>query len=94
MDSTLAIVVVVALAVLGFVAWPLIGRRNGTAASVAAAPLDDQAIERRIREVRAALRRGTVCDRCLYANPEDSRFCAQCGTRLSAAAPPAPDEAP
>lgn len=51
----------------------------------AASGIDIDRVERRIQEYRAALRRQTVCPRCLYANPAASRFCAQCGARLAAA---------
>ena len=31
---------------------------------------------------REALRAGTVCEHCTFANPPGSRFCADCGRRL------------
>lgn len=43
---------------------------------------DDARIDREVDRYREALRGGTLCDRCLRANPEDSRFCADCGRRL------------
>ena len=44
----------------------------------------DLRIEERIAEYRQALRRRTVCERCLYANAQSSRFCAECGRALAA----------
>jgi hypothetical protein len=42
--------------------------------------LDD--IEREVQRYRVALRAGTICTKCGQANPEDSRFCFDCGTAL------------
>jgi len=42
-------------------------------------------IEREIERYRASLNAGTVCGRCGRANPEDSRYCCECGRRLPAA---------
>jgi hypothetical protein len=81
------VAIVIALAVIAFVAWPLVARRatgRATAAS-SSSVVDTDRIEERIGEYRQALRRRTVCERCLYANPQSSRFCAECGARLPAA---------
>lgn len=40
--------------------------------------------EAEIERYRHALRAGTVCRRCGRANPDDSRYCAECGRRLPA----------
>ena len=42
-------------------------------------------LEREIAAYRAALRAGTVCDRCGSANLEVALFCAACGGRLESA---------
>lgn len=47
---------------------------------------DEAALEAELARYRAALRAGTLCDRCRQANPAASRFCAECGRRLPAAA--------
>ena len=39
-------------------------------------------LEQEIAAYRAALRAGTLCDRCGSANPEVALFCAACGRRL------------
>lgn len=85
-ESTIQLLValVVALAVVGFVAWPMVSKRRA-APGEAVAGVDPARVEARIADYRRALRRRTVCRRCLYANPDDSRFCAQCGERLPAA---------
>ena len=76
----------IVLAVVAFVAWPMVaGRRRASAPGGAGGPVDDARIERRITEYREALRRRTVCDSCLYANAAGARFCAECGSRLGAA---------
>ena len=76
------IVTAIALAVIAFVVWPMLEPKRTTPD----ATVDLDRIEQRILEYREALRRGTVCERCLYANPDASRFCAQCGARLRAGA--------
>jgi hypothetical protein len=72
-----------ALVVIGAlvaVAWPLLRRDP-----LDPAALDDAALERRITTYRAALRAGTVCDRCLRENPVNAKFCLECGQVLQAA---------
>ena len=81
----IVVIAVIVLAVLGFIVWPMISRQHPAAPHAA---VDADRMEARIGEYRAALRRRTVCERCLYANVEGARFCAECGTRLSAAAKP------
>lgn len=39
-------------------------------------------LEREIAAYRAALRAGTLCDRCGNANVREALFCATCGKRL------------
>ncbi len=73
---------IVVLAVVAFVGWPLLERKSRSVARA----VDLDRIEARVLEYRAALRRRTLCERCLYPNPDASRFCAQCGQRLPAAA--------
>ena len=80
--AQMTIVGIIALGVLAFVAWPMLGRRRSHAG---AAGLELDRIEARIGEYRAALRRDTVCLDCLFANVEGARFCAECGSRLPAA---------
>ncbi|HLU25785.1 MAG TPA: zinc ribbon domain-containing protein [Longimicrobiales bacterium] len=47
--------------------------------------LPEDPIEREILRYRAAVRAGTVCRRCRQANPEGSRYCSECGTRIAVA---------
>lgn len=77
----MVIVAGIVLAVIAFVAWPMIGGRRR--ATDAGGPVDDARIERRIREYREALRRRTVCESCLYANAAGARYCAECGSPLA-----------
>ena len=84
MDVTQIVVVAgIVLAVGAFVVWPMFAARQAQA--VAANVIDDARIEARIGEYRAALRRRTVCDSCLFANVDGARFCAECGARLPVA---------
>lgn len=83
------IIIAIALAVVAFIVWPMLDRKRGAGADAGKVDLDR--VEQRIQEYRAALRRRTVCETCLYANADGSRFCADCGARLPAAAgTPAP----
>lgn len=74
----------IVIAVVAFVAWPMIAGGPKHAAD-AGVTLDEARVERRITEYREALRRRTVCERCLHANVAGARFCAECGARLPAA---------
>ena len=72
--------VVVGLVVLGAltaVAWPLV-RRDRAPIQLA----DDAVLETAVKRYRSALKRGTVCERCLRDNPDKSKFCADCGAGL------------
>ena len=78
--AQIVVVVGIVLAVGAFVVWPMVGKRRAHAPG-GHVP-DEARIEARIGEYRAALRRRTVCDSCLFANAEGARFCAECGSRL------------
>lgn len=49
--------------------------------AVAAAAGEDE-LELEIQRYRAALRAGTICNKCGQANPADSAFCFECGAQL------------
>jgi hypothetical protein len=68
----------VAAVLLPFVDRARAARATGDAAAVP----DDELIEAEIARYREALRAGTVCEHCTFANPPGSRFCADCGRRL------------
>ena len=83
MDAAQVVVVAgIVLAVVAFVVWPMVSKRPRTSGA-GAGPVDDARIEARIGEYRAALRRRTVCARCLFPNVEGARFCAECGSPLA-----------
>ena len=74
------LIALVVTAALTAVAWPLIKKDR--------APIqlaDDAVLETAIKRYRAALKRGTVCERCLRDNPDKSKFCADCGAELPGA---------
>jgi hypothetical protein len=73
----IAIIVTVAAIALGVVAYPLFSRRTANGA-----PLSDEALNEQVARYREAIRSGTLCDRCLTANPADSRYCSECGRAL------------
>lgn len=88
------IVVLVGALAVATVLYPLIradGVTQGTGdmeplrqgdASAAPPEFPDDSLQDELALYRAALRAGTVCDRCLQPNPEGSRFCSQCGRQL------------
>ena len=71
--ETLLIIALGVIAVAA-VAYPVI---VGRARFADAATLDAE-----VERYREAVAAGTVCSRCRFANPEGSRFCAECGQRL------------
>jgi hypothetical protein len=87
------IVVLVGVAAVGAVLYPLLRADSVTQGSGDMEPLPrsdasaastspDESIQDEVASYREALRAGTVCDRCLQANPEGSRFCCECGRQL------------
>jgi hypothetical protein len=72
-----AIVVAVITVAFGVVVYPLIRRSPGELAQ-----LSEEALDEQVARYREAIRRGTLCDRCLTANPPGSRFCSDCGKLL------------
>ena len=72
----IAVMVVVAVVAIGFVAYPLLtGSERVTTFS-------EQALNEQVARYREAMRRGTLCDGCLTANAPGSRFCSECGRAL------------
>ena len=47
-------------------------------------PLTNEALDQKVARYREAIQRGTLCERCLNANPGGSRYCADCGKVLAA----------
>lgn len=86
----LLVVLLIAGAAVAAVLIPLVRRGPAHDAELDAAPeapartRDRTELEHLIRRYRTALRAGTVCRRCGRANPDGSRFCAECGRRLPA----------
>lgn len=39
-------------------------------------------LDEEVQRYRDAVKADTLCDRCLYANPPKSRYCADCGRAL------------
>lgn len=74
-------ILLIVTAAVGAVSIPLFRPRRSAAASVPAGRRypDDASIDAAVARYRDARRAGTVCERCHFANPADSRFCADCG---------------
>lgn len=70
--------IAIAVVALGAVLLPLLRKDE-----VRVGPkLSDEQLDEQIRTYRSALRNDTLCERCLYANPAKSRYCADCGRVL------------
>jgi hypothetical protein len=82
---TILLIVIIGLAAVAAVLLPILRPQHEARAGSAQTPLDDAAIESRVEAYRQALRTGTLCLRCGFANAEGSLFCAECGERLVAA---------
>lgn len=70
-----------AAAGIAAVIMPLARGGERTRPVAAAGPIltDDAAIDAEVERYRAALRAGTICAGCRFANPAGSRYCADCG---------------
>jgi hypothetical protein len=85
----LTIALLIAIAAVAAVLYPLI-RGDGAGVPLEAEELDvaeaadTEDVEAAVSRYRAALRADTLCRRCGRANPDGSRFCAECGRRLRA----------
>lgn len=80
MNTLTSILIATAAAVA--VALPLLRARGSEpvpARSVRPHYPDDDTIDEAVERYRAALRAGTVCERCYYPGPAHSRYCAECG---------------
>jgi hypothetical protein len=71
------VIAVIVLAALAAVLWPLLKRDPRQPVS-----MDDETLENRIADYRAALKADTVCDKCLRDNPANAHYCAECGNLL------------
>ena len=74
------IVIAIAAVAVAAAIMPLVRRGADAAAREPAEPPD---LAHEVRAYRAALRAGTLCERCGRANVEGSRYCMECGARLS-----------
>lgn len=45
-------------------------------------PASDESLNEKVERYRDAIKRGTLCERCLAANPGGSRYCGDCGKIL------------
>lgn len=80
MKTQITIAVLIALSVIGAVLLPLLRKPTpGKGPS-----LSDEALDQEVARYGVALKSGTLCDRCLSANPPRSRYCAECGFSLQA----------
>ena len=73
---------VLAMAALAYVLHPLFAPRTMTLSPGSTAPVADDAIEARVRELRS---RHISCERCGVRPEPDALYCSDCGRRLRAA---------
>lgn len=74
----IAVIVAIAIVAIGVVVLPLLRKSDAHAGT----HLSDAEIDAEVARYRAAIKSSTLCDRCLAANPEASRFCGDCGREL------------
>jgi len=77
MNTELLVGVLVALAAVALIAYPLFYDRpmSRTFAS-------DGEIRHEVTRYRDAIKSRSLCERCLHANPPRSNYCSDCGTAL------------
>jgi hypothetical protein len=89
------LIIVIGLVAASAVAYPLLRRSSGldphldpdpslveATDAKSAGAVGPPALEQEILQYREALRAGTLCPKCSFANPAGSRFCSECGTAL------------
>ncbi|HEX6558871.1 MAG TPA: hypothetical protein VF021_05395 [Longimicrobiales bacterium] len=74
----IAVIAAIAIAAIGIVILPLLRRSQAHAGT----HLTETEIDAEVARYRAAIKGHTLCERCLAANPEGSRFCGECGREL------------
>jgi hypothetical protein len=74
----IAIIGVIVAAALAAVLYPLLAR----GAAKPGERLSEQALDEQVARYRTAIRKGTLCERCLTANSAHSRYCSDCGSAL------------
>lgn len=82
------IVLIIAAAGVAAAIVPLARAGDRSRPVTASGPVftDDASIEAEVERYRAALRAGTLCGRCRYANPAGSSYCADCGCQVGGGA--------
>jgi hypothetical protein len=94
-DMEFVLMIVIGLVAVAAVAYPLLRRSGGldphldpdpgtieATDAKSAGAVGPPELEQEIMRYREALRSGTLCPKCSFANPAGSRFCAECGTVL------------
>ncbi len=71
-------VVAIAVIAIGVVLYPLF-RKADAAPTIR---MTEEALDAQVANYQAALKSGTLCERCLSANAPGSKFCAECGRAL------------
>jgi hypothetical protein len=87
-SHALLVAVIIAVACLVYVLYPLIGRARATLGSEGVKPraISDDEIEAAIRSYRATHRAGGACPVCGPRPESDAVFCSSCGRRLDGTA--------
>jgi hypothetical protein len=77
MEIEIAIALVIALALIASAVISQLKRPQDTLVAAS-----DESLNQQVERYRDAIKRGTLCERCLAANPGGSRYCADCGKTL------------
>jgi hypothetical protein len=74
----IAIIGLIVAAALAAVLYPLLARGDAKPGE----RLSEEALNEQVARYRTAIKKGTLCERCLAANSAGSRYCSDCGAAL------------
>ena len=77
MNTELLVGIVVAIAAIALIGYPLFYDRP-----VSRTFASDGEIRQEVERYRSAIKARTLCERCLNANPAGSNYCSDCGAAL------------
>ena len=77
METEIAVALAIAVALIAGAVISQLKRPQDTLVAAS-----DDALNEKVERYRDAIKRGTLCERCLTANPGGSRYCGDCGKTL------------
>jgi len=77
LETEIAIALAIAVALIAGAVISQLKRPQDTLVAAS-----EEALNEKVERYRDAIKRGTLCERCLAANPGGSRYCGDCGKTL------------